>query len=111
MTVVLRADDVPAAARSEYVHEVVSAAFGPLDVRSGGGSEPPDQVRATDLGVVRVGESSASRPAGRPASMPATSPSSTSPAPPTGRTRGRPGSWPSPSRASFSRCAPTTPPS
>jgi hypothetical protein len=43
MTVVLRADDVPAAARSEYVHEVVSAAFGPLDVRSGGGSEPPDQ--------------------------------------------------------------------
>ena len=64
MTVVLRADDVPAAARSEYVHEVVSAAFGPLDVRSGGGSEPPDQVQATDLGVVRVGELSASRPGG-----------------------------------------------
>ena len=64
MTVVLRADDVPAAARCEYVHEVVSAAFGPLDVRSGDGSEPPDQVRASDLGVVRVGELSASRPGG-----------------------------------------------
>jgi hypothetical protein len=64
MTVVLRADDVPAAARCEYVHEVVSAAFGPLDVRSGDGSEPPDQVRAADLGVVRVGELSASRPGG-----------------------------------------------
>jgi AraC-like DNA-binding protein len=63
-TVVLRADDVPAAARCEYVHEVVSAALGPLDVRSGDGSEPPDQVRMTDLGVVRVGELSASRPGG-----------------------------------------------
>jgi AraC-like DNA-binding protein len=64
MTVMLRADDVPAAARREYVHEVVSAAFGPLDVRSGDGNEPPDQVRAADLGVVRVGELSASRPGG-----------------------------------------------
>jgi AraC-like DNA-binding protein len=64
MTVVLRADDVPAASRRAYVHDVVSAAFGPLDVRSGDGSEPPDQVRATDLGTVRVGELSASRPGG-----------------------------------------------
>jgi hypothetical protein len=60
MTVVLRADDVPAAARCEYVHEVVSAAFGPLDVRSGDGNEPPDQVRAADLGV--VGSVSCRRP-------------------------------------------------
>ena len=63
MTVVLRADDVPAA-RRDYVHEVVSAAFGPLDVRSGDGDEPPDQVRAADLGGVWVGELSASRPGG-----------------------------------------------
>jgi AraC-like DNA-binding protein len=42
----------------------VGAAFGPLDVRAGDGDEVPDQVRATDLGAVRVGELSASRPGG-----------------------------------------------
>jgi AraC-like DNA-binding protein len=64
MTVVLRAEDVPVRARPEYFHEVVVGAFGPLDVRTGGGNEVPDQVRATELGAVRVGELSASRPGG-----------------------------------------------
>jgi AraC-like DNA-binding protein len=68
MSVVLRADDVPAAARAEYVREVVGAALGPLEVRTGDGDEPPDQVRAAELGAVRgavrVGELSASRPGG-----------------------------------------------
>jgi hypothetical protein len=34
------------------------------DVRTGDGNEVPDQVRATELGAVRVGELSASRPGG-----------------------------------------------
>jgi hypothetical protein len=64
MTVVLRTGEVPAGARAEYVHEVVGAAIGPLDVRVGDGNEVPDQVRLTGLGAVRVGELSASRPGG-----------------------------------------------
>jgi AraC-like DNA-binding protein len=64
MTVVLRTGEVPARARAEYVHEVVGAALGPLDVRVGDGNEVPDQVRLTGLGAVRVGELSASRPGG-----------------------------------------------
>jgi AraC-like DNA-binding protein len=64
MSVVLRTGDVPVRARAEYVHEVVTAALGPLDVRTGDGNEVPDQVRATELGAVRVGELSASRPGG-----------------------------------------------
>jgi AraC-like DNA-binding protein len=64
MSVVLRTGDVPVRARAEYVYEVVSAALGPLDVRTSGGNEVPDQVRATELGAVRVGELSASRPGG-----------------------------------------------
>jgi len=64
MSVVLRTGDVPVRARAEYVHEVVGAARGPLDVRTGDGNEVPDQVRATELGAVRVGELSASRPGG-----------------------------------------------
>jgi AraC-like DNA-binding protein len=64
MTMVLRAADVPAPARAEYVHEVVGAALGPLEVRTGDGNEVPDQVRVADLGAVRVGELSASRPGG-----------------------------------------------
>jgi AraC-like DNA-binding protein len=64
MSVVLRAADVPARSRSEYVHEVVGTALGPLDVRTGDGNEVPDQVRAADLGTVRVGELWASRPGG-----------------------------------------------
>jgi AraC-like DNA-binding protein len=64
MTVVLRAEDVPVASRTEYVQEVVGAALGSLEVRTGGGNELPDQVRAADLGAVRVGELSASRPGG-----------------------------------------------
>lgn len=64
MAVVLRAADVPAGLRAEYFHEVVGAAVGPLDVRAGDGDEVPDQVRAADLGAVRIGELSASRPGG-----------------------------------------------
>jgi AraC-like DNA-binding protein len=64
MSMVLRADDVPAVARAEYVREVVGAALGPLEVRTGDGNAVPDQVRAADLGAVRVGELSASRPGG-----------------------------------------------
>jgi AraC-like DNA-binding protein len=64
MSVVLRADDVAAGARSEYFHEVVGAAVGPLEVREGNGNALPDQVRAADLGAVHVGELSASRPGG-----------------------------------------------
>jgi AraC-like DNA-binding protein len=64
MSVVLRAEDVPVAARAEYFHEAVGAAVGPLDVRTGDGDELPDQMRATDLGAVRIGELSASKPGG-----------------------------------------------
>jgi AraC-like DNA-binding protein len=64
MSVLLRADDVPVNSRIEYVREVVGAALGPLEVRTGDGNEVPDQVRAADLGAVRVGELSASRPGG-----------------------------------------------
>ena len=64
MTVLLRADDVPVVDRAEYVHDVLGAALGPLDVRTGDGFEVPDQVRAANLGAVRVGELSASRPGG-----------------------------------------------
>jgi AraC-like DNA-binding protein len=64
MSVVLRAEDVPALSRSEYFREVVGVALGPLDVRTGGGNEVPDQVRAADLGVIRVAELSASKPGG-----------------------------------------------
>jgi hypothetical protein len=42
MSVVLRTGDVPVRARTEYVHEVVGAALGPLDVRTGDGNEVPD---------------------------------------------------------------------
>jgi AraC-like DNA-binding protein len=64
MSVVLRAEDVPVAARAEYVREVVGAALGPLEVRAGDGNEVPDQVRVADLGAIRVGELSASEPGG-----------------------------------------------
>jgi hypothetical protein len=64
MTVMLRTGDVPVRARAEYVHEVVGAVLGPLDVRVGDGNEVPDQVRAAELGAIRVGELSASRPGG-----------------------------------------------
>lgn len=113
MSVVLRAADVPVASRAEYVHEVVGAALGPLDVRTGDGNEVPDQVRVADLCKSTWSpraRSSSSRTAAKPASVPATSRSSTSPAPPTGPTRGRHRSWPSPSRASSSRFAATTSP-
>jgi AraC-like DNA-binding protein len=63
-TVMLRTGDVPVRARAEYVHEVVGAVLGPLDVRVGDGNEVPDQVRAAELGAIRVGELSASRPGG-----------------------------------------------
>lgn len=64
MSVVFRADDVPVVARAEYVREVVGAAMGPLEVRTDDGNEVPDQLRTADLGAVRVGELSASRPGG-----------------------------------------------
>ena len=64
MSVVLRADDVPVVSRVEYVREVVGSALGPLEVRIGDGNEVPDQVRTAELGGVRVGELSASRPGG-----------------------------------------------
>jgi AraC-like DNA-binding protein len=64
MTVMLRTGDVPVRARAEYVHEVVGAVLGPLDVRVGDGNEVPDQVRAAELGAIRVGELSAARPGG-----------------------------------------------
>jgi AraC-like DNA-binding protein len=64
MSVVLRADDVAAGARADYLHEVVGAAVGPLEVREGNGNALPDQVRAADLGAVHVGELWASRPGG-----------------------------------------------
>jgi AraC-binding-like domain len=62
MSVVLRAEDVPALSRSEC--EVVGVALGPLSVRTGDGNEPPDQVRAAELGAIRVAELSASKPGG-----------------------------------------------
>jgi AraC-like DNA-binding protein len=38
--------------------------LGPLGVRTGDGNELPDQVRAADLGAIRVAELSASKPGG-----------------------------------------------
>lgn len=64
MSMLLRTGDVPVRARAEYVHEVVGAVLGPLDVRAGDGNEVPDQVRTAELGALRVGELSASRPGG-----------------------------------------------
>src|SRR5512132_1327876 len=54
----------PVRARAEYVHALVGAVLGPLDVRTGDGNDVPDQVRASQLGAIRVGELSASRPGG-----------------------------------------------
>jgi hypothetical protein len=45
MSVVVRAEDIAANVRSEYFHEVVGAAFGPLEMRTGEGNAVPDQVR------------------------------------------------------------------
>jgi AraC-like DNA-binding protein len=64
MTVLVRAADVPAASRAEYFREAVRAAFGPLDMRVGDGQDLPDQVRAAELGAIRIGELSASKPGG-----------------------------------------------
>ncbi|HEY7142982.1 MAG TPA: helix-turn-helix domain-containing protein [Streptosporangiaceae bacterium] len=64
MTVVLRSDDVPATSRRDYFHDALAAVIGPVAARTGGGNELPDQVRAADLGAIRVGELSASRPGG-----------------------------------------------
>jgi AraC-like DNA-binding protein len=61
---VISRPEVPVLSRPEYVQEVVGAAVGPLDVRAGDGDHLPDRVRATDLGVIRVGELSASKPGG-----------------------------------------------
>jgi hypothetical protein len=67
MNVLVRADDVPAASRAEYFYEAVRAAFGHLNMRAGDGQELPDQVCATELGAIRVGELTASKPAVRTA--------------------------------------------
>jgi AraC-like DNA-binding protein len=64
MSVLVRAADVPDVSRAEYFRDAVRAAFGPLDMRAGDGNELPDQVRAAELGAIRVGELSASRPGG-----------------------------------------------
>lgn len=64
MIVLVRAADVPAASRAEYVREAVRAAVGALDIRTGDGQELPDQVRVAELGAIRVGELSASKPGG-----------------------------------------------
>lgn len=55
MSVLVRASDVPAASRAEYVREAVRAAVGALDIRMGDGHELPDQVRVAELGGIRVG--------------------------------------------------------
>jgi AraC-like DNA-binding protein len=64
MSVLVRATDVPPASRAEYFRDAVRAAFGPLDMRAGDGYELPDQVRACELGAIRIGELSASKPGG-----------------------------------------------
>jgi AraC-like DNA-binding protein len=64
MSVLVRATDVPPASRAEYFRDAVRAAFGPLDMRAGDGYELPDQVRASELGAIRIGELSASKPGG-----------------------------------------------
>jgi AraC-like DNA-binding protein len=64
MNVVVRAAEVPAASRAEYFREVVGAALGPLEPRTHDGNELPDEVRAADLGAIRVAELSASKPGG-----------------------------------------------
>src|SRR5215211_4493544 len=64
MSVLIRAEDVPAASRREYFREALRVAVGPLDIRAGDGEELPDQMRTGRLGAVRIGELSASKPGG-----------------------------------------------
>jgi hypothetical protein len=64
MSVLVRAADVPMASRAEYLREAVGSAVGALDIRMGDGQELPDQVRVAELGAVRIGELSASKPGG-----------------------------------------------
>ena len=64
MSVLVRAADVPAASRAEYLREAVRAAVGALDIRTSDGQELPDQVRVVELGAIRIGELSASKPGG-----------------------------------------------
>jgi hypothetical protein len=70
MSVVLRADDVAAGARSEYFHEVVGAAVGPLEVREGDGnacptrSAPPTSAPSTSVSCGRPGRAAPTGPGG-----------------------------------------------
>jgi AraC-like DNA-binding protein len=63
VSVVFRADDVPAASRVDYWHDVVGEAIGPLDLRIRGGLDGRDRLAVEGLGPVVVGELSAGSPA------------------------------------------------
>jgi AraC-like DNA-binding protein len=63
VSVVFRADDVPAASRVDYWHDVVGEAVGSLDLRIRGGLDGRDRLAVEDLGPVVVGDLSASSPA------------------------------------------------
>ena len=64
MSVLVRAADVPAASRAEYLREALGDAVGALEIRTGDGQDVPDQVRVAELGAIRMGELSASKPGG-----------------------------------------------
>jgi AraC-like DNA-binding protein len=64
MSVLVRAEDVPAVSRSEYFHEALRAVLGPLNIRTGDGNQLPDQILAADVGALRIGELWASGPGG-----------------------------------------------
>jgi hypothetical protein len=55
MSVLVRASDVPAASRAEYVREAVRAAVGALDIRMGDGHELPTRYAWPSLAASALG--------------------------------------------------------
>ncbi|MGH8986019.1 MAG: hypothetical protein ACRDY6_19390 [Acidimicrobiia bacterium] len=68
MSMVLRAGDVLRATRADYwqrvVGDVVGETIGPFYMSTGDGFEAPDRLLVGEVGVVRLGELSATKPGG-----------------------------------------------
>jgi hypothetical protein len=65
MSVLVKAEDVPAASRLEYWQHTVDEILGPLEVRMpSSGVDLQDQLRIGDAGAVRLAELRSHRPGG-----------------------------------------------
>jgi AraC-like DNA-binding protein len=64
MSLVVRADAVPAAARPDYWRHVVDQTLGPLEVRMPPGRDLRDRLLVGDAGAVRVAQLTSGRPGG-----------------------------------------------